>query len=156
MKKINVIGLGNILFGDEGFGVEAVKRLEEESSDLSDAVQFIDGGTQGIYLLDYIESADVLIIYDAIIPSDFDQQVYIYRNDELPAFIHRKMSSHQMGLSELLSVARLHAKLPDDIVLIGVPPKNLELGSGISRGVEELLENAVGEGKKILNSFISD
>ena len=155
MKKINVIGLGNILFGDEGFGVEAVKRLEKECVGFPDTVQFIDGGTQGIYLLDYIESVGALLIYDAIIPLEFDRQVYIYRNDELPAFIHRKMSSHQMGLSELLSVARLHAKVPDDIVLIGVPPKNLELGSSISPVVEKLLGEAVDKGKQILTAFLS-
>ena len=156
MKKINVIGLGNILFGDEGFGVEAVRRLEKECPDLSDTVQFIDGGTQGIYLLDYIESADAVLVYDAIIPPDFDRRIYVYADDELPAFIHRKMSSHQMGLSELFCVANLHGKVPEKVVLIGVPPRDLELGSGISQAVEELLADAVEEGKRIINSFISD
>ncbi|MCG8341916.1 MAG: HyaD/HybD family hydrogenase maturation endopeptidase [Chlorobiales bacterium] len=156
MKKINVIGLGNILFGDEGFGVEAVRRLEKECPDLSDTVQFIDGGTQGIYLLDYIESADAVLVYDAIIPPDFDRRIYVYADGELPAFIHRKMSSHQMGLSELFFVANLHGKVPEKVVLIGVPPRELELGSGISQAVEELLADAVEEGKRIINSFISD
>ena len=156
MKKINVIGLGNILFGDEGFGVEAVRLLEEECSELPGNVQFIDGGTQGIYLLEHIESADALLIYDAIIPSEFDREVYVYRNDELPAFIHRKMSSHQMGLSELLSVAKLHDRVPPEVVLIGVPPKELELGEGISKQVETLLPKAVEEGKKFLQSVMSD
>lgn len=155
MKKINVVGLGNILFGDEGFGVEAVRRLEKECSELTDSVQFIDGGTQGIYLLDYIESADMVLIYDAIIPADFDKRVYVYADDELPAFIHRKMSSHQMGLSELLSIASLHGKVPRKVVLIGVPPRDLRLGSGISEGVQKLLVEAVDEGKKMLNSVLS-
>ena len=156
MKKINVIGLGNILFGDEGFGVEAVRRLEKELPELPDTVQFIDGGTQGIYLLDYIESADAILIYDAIIPPDFDRRIYVYTDGELPAFIHRKMSSHQMGLSELLSVANLHGKVPEKVVLIGVPPRELELGSGISQPVEELLVDAVEEGKRILSNLLSD
>jgi hydrogenase maturation protease len=156
MEKIHVIGLGNILFGDEGFGVEAVRRLEKECPELTDRVQFIDGGTQGLYLLDYIESADVVLIYDAIVPSDYDRQVYVYIDNELPSFIHRKMSSHQMGLSELLSIARLHGKVPRKIVLIGVPPRDLRLGSGISEIVEELLVTAVDEGKKMLISVLND
>ncbi|MCG8343679.1 MAG: HyaD/HybD family hydrogenase maturation endopeptidase [Chlorobiales bacterium] len=156
MKKINVIGLGNILFGDEGFGVEAVRLLEKECTDLPDSVQFIDGGTQGLNLLDYIESADIVLIFDAIIPPDFDRKVYVYADGELPGFIHRKMSSHQMGLSELLSVARLHGKAPEKIVLVGVPPRELELGSGISLEVQELLADAVGEGKKFLGSVVND
>ncbi|ASQ90705.1 hydrogenase maturation protease [Prosthecochloris sp. GSB1] len=154
MKKINVIGLGNILFGDEGFGVEAVRRLEEECARfLPDTVSFIDGGTQGIYLLDYIESADALLIFDAVIPAEFDQEVYVYRDGELPAFIHRKMSSHQMGLSELLSVARLHGRVPSDIALVGIPPKDLDMGTRVSPEVEKLLELAVGEGKRILEAW---
>jgi len=155
MKKINVIGLGNILFGDEGFGVEAVRRLEEEcAGSLPDTVSFIDGGTQGIYLLDYIESADALLIFDAIIPAEYDQEVYVYRDGELPAFIHRKMSSHQMGLSELLSVARLHGRVPSDVALVGIPPRELDMGKGISPAVRKLLLQAVGEGKRLLEAWI--
>ena len=156
MKQINVLGLGNILFGDEGFGVEAVRMLEKEcAAEMPETVQFIDGGTQGIYLLDYIESAEALLIYDSIIPVDFDQQVYVYRDRELPSFIHRKMSSHQMGLSELLSVARLHDKLPEAIVLIGIPPGELDLGSGISHAVRDLLDHSVAEGKKIIEEWLT-
>ncbi len=155
MKKINVIGLGNVLFGDEGFGVEAVRRLEKQCGDIPDSVRFIDGGTQGLNLLDYIESADTVMVFDAIIPTEYERKVYIYENDDLPAFIHRKMSSHQMGLSELLSVAKLHGKVPEKLILIGVPPHTLELGCGISREVEALLEEAVKEGKQIIDSVLS-
>ncbi len=156
MKKINVIGLGNVLFGDEGFGVEAVRLLERKCAASMPDVRFIDGGTQGIYLLDYIESADSLLIFDAIIPAEYDREVYVYRDDELPAFIHRKMSSHQMGLSELLSVARLHGKVPSSIVLVGIPPKNLELGGGLSPAAERLLSEAVEEGRSILEAWTED
>lgn len=155
MQSINVIGLGNILFGDEGFGVEAVRRLEKVCEGMSDSVQFIDGGTQGLNLLDYIESPDTVIIFDAIIPSEYERKVYVYEEDDLPAFIHRKMSSHQMGLSELLSVAKLHGKVPDRIILIGVPPHTLELGSGISQEAEALLDEAVREGKRIIDGIIN-
>ncbi len=103
----------------------------------------------------YIESAEALLIYDSIIPVDFDQQLYVYRGRELPSFIHRKMSSHQMGLSELLSVARLHDKLPEEIVLIGIPPGELALGSGISPEVEGLLDRSVAEGKKIIDAWLA-
>ncbi len=155
MQTINVIGLGNILFGDEGFGVEAVRRLEKVCEGMPDSVQFIDGGTQGLNLLDYIESPNTVIIFDAIIPSEYERKVYVYEEDDLPAFIHRKMSSHQMGLSELLSVAKLHGKVPDRIILIGVPPHTLELGSGISQEVEALLDEAVREGKRIIDGIIN-
>ena len=154
MKKINVVGLGNILFGDEGFGVEAVRALEA-SGEYPESVNFIDGGTQGIYLLDYFESCDALLVFDSIIPKEFEQKVYIYRNEELPAFIHRKMSSHQMGLSELLSVAKLHDRVPGEVVLIGAPPLNLELGSGLCEGMQRHLMTAVEMGREVLAGWLA-
>ena len=153
MKKINVVGLGNILFGDEGFGVEAVRALEA-SGEYPESVSFIDGGTQGIYLLDYFESCDALLVFDSIIPRDFEQKVYLYRNEELPAFIHRKMSSHQMGLSELLCVAKLHGRVPGEIVLIGAPPLNLELGGGLTDVMHTHVETAVEMARKVLEGWM--
>ena len=153
MKKINVVGLGNILFGDEGFGVEAVRALEA-SGEYPESVSFIDGGTQGIYLLDYFESCDALLVFDSIIPREFKQKVYLYRNEELPAFIHRKMSSHQMGLSELLCVAKLHGRVPGDIVLIGAPPLNLELGSGLTDVMRNHVDTAVETARNVLEGWM--
>ncbi|NTU58847.1 MAG: hydrogenase maturation protease [Chlorobiaceae bacterium] len=153
MEKINVVGLGNILFGDEGFGVEAVRALEA-SGEYPESVNFIDGGTQGIYLLDYFESCDALLVFDSIIPKEFEQKVYIYRNEELPAFIHRKMSSHQMGLSELLCVAKLHGKVPGEIVLIGAPPLDLELGGGLTEVMKSHVDTAVGMARKVLDGWL--
>jgi hydrogenase maturation protease len=153
LKKINVVGLGNILFGDEGFGVEAMRALEASGS-FPESVNFIDGGTQGIYLLDYFESCDALLVFDSIIPIEFEPKVYLYRNEELPAFIHRKMSAHQMGLSELLGIAKLHGRVPGDIVLIGAPPHNLDLGGGLSEVMRAHLDTAVEMGREVLNGWL--
>lgn len=153
MDTINVLGLGNILFGDEGFGIEAMRALES-SGPFSDKVNFVDGGTQGIYLLDYIESCDGLIVFDSIIPRDFEQKVYLYRNEELPSFIHRKMSAHQMGLSELLGVARLHGRVPRQIVLIGAPPRDLELGHGLSTVMREHVQEAVALARTLIERWL--
>ncbi len=154
-NRINIIGLGNVLHGDEGFGVAALNSFQE-SSDFPDAVQCIDGGTQGIYLLDYIESCDAVIVFDALIPLDYERQVYVYRNDELPAFIHRKMSSHQMGFSELLGLARLRGKMPRELVLIGVPPKELALSMELSPEVALLLPEAVEAGRAIVEGWLAE
>lgn len=154
MKQINVIGLGNVLFGDEGFGVEAVRRLEAEGG-FPKSVSFVDGGTQGLYLLDYIESCDAVLIFDCIIPREYESKVYCYRKEELPAFIHRKMSSHQMGLSELLGIAQLHGRMPAELVMIGAPPKNLDLGMGLSGTMKDLLDRAVVQGREVLEEWIA-
>lgn len=154
-NSINIIGLGNTLYGDEGFGVAALDRLKE-TSDFPSTVRCIDGGTQGIYLLDYIESCEAVIVFDALIPLDYERKVYVYRNDELPAFIHRKMSSHQMGFSELLGLARLRGRMPAEIVMIGVPPKELELHVGLSPEVSLLLPEAVETAGAIVEEWLRD
>jgi hydrogenase maturation protease len=151
--KITVLGLGNIMFADEGFGVEAVRQLEAEHA-LPPEVEIIDGGTQGIYLLNIVEAADYLLIFDALIPPDEEIKVYTYRDEELPAIIHRKMSAHQIGLSELLTLAQLHGKVPKEIVLIGVPPQNLDLGVGLSTAIEGLLPEAIDAGKLVINGWL--
>ena len=153
--RINVLGLGNTMFGDEGFGVEVIRYLEKHA-DFPDNIQLVDGGTQGIYLLDYIEAADYLIVFDAIIPKDYDRQVYVYKNDELPGFIYRKMSSHQVGLSELISLARLQGKVPKDLILIGIPPVDLNMGVGLSEAALTLVPKAAKMGEDIIRDWLAD
>ncbi len=154
-NRINILGLGNLLHTDEGFGVAALNSFRE-TTDFPPSVQCIDGGTQGIYLLDYIESCDALIVFDALIPVEFDRRLYVYRNSELPAFIHRKMSSHQMGFSELLGVAKLHGRMPQEVVLIGVPPKELELHIGLSPEVALLLPEAVQQARDLVEEWLAE
>lgn len=141
------------MFGDEGFGVEVIRHLEKYCT-FPKSVQLIDGGTQGIYLLDYIESVDYLIVFDAIIPQNYDRQVYVYKNDELPSFIYRKMSSHQVGLSELISLSRLHGKVPKELILIGVPPADLNMGVGLSEKVTTLVPKAAKMGEAIISNWL--
>ncbi len=141
------------MFSDEGFGVEVIRYLNEHF-DFPESVHLIDGGTQGIYLLDYFESVEYLIIFDAIIPQNYDKQVYVYKNDELPSFIYRKMSSHQVGLSELISLSRLHGKVPKDLILIGVPPVDLNMGIGLSEAVISLVPKAAKNGKAIISKWL--
>ncbi len=152
-KRINVLGLGNMLHTDEGFGVAALNSFSE-SSNYPDRVNCIDGGTQGIYLLDYIESCDALIVFDALIPLDYERKVYVYRNEELPDFIHRKMSSHQMGFSELIGVAKLHGRVPQELVMIGAPPQDLQLGIGLSPELEQLVPEAVKAAKALVDAWL--
>jgi hydrogenase maturation protease len=154
-NSINIIGLGNLLHGDEGFGVTALD-LFRNSSAFPECVNWIDGGTQGIYLLDYIESCDAVMVFDALVPVEYDRGVYVYRNEELPAFIHRKMSSHQMGFSELLGLAQLRGKMPKELVLIGIPPRELELNIGLSPEVSQLLPEAIEKGKTIVEGWLAE
>jgi|TARA_Y100000310_G_scaffold97576_1_gene95197 hydrogenase maturation protease len=153
--KINVLGLGNVLHTDEGFGVEAVKRLEAATG-FDETVEFIDGGTQGIYLLDFVTSPDRLLIFDAVIPKESEVKVYLYGGDELPAFVQQKMSAHQTGLSDLLSLAKLRGETPEEIVLIGIPPQDLNMHVGLSPEVEAMMPEAVAMGEEVIQKWLAE
>ena len=62
---IVVLGIGNVLWADEGFGVRCVEALDQLWQ-FAPHVQLVDGGTQGLYLVHHVQSAARLLIFDAI------------------------------------------------------------------------------------------
>lgn len=134
--RILVLGIGNILWADEGFGVRAVERLAEEWS-FPPNVTLMDGGTQGLYLLPHLETADALIVIDAIdygLPPGTRRE---FRDDDVPAFLGaKKMSLHQTGFQEVLASAMLLGRCPERLILVGVQPESLEdYGGGLTATV---------------------
>lgn len=121
-----VLGIGNVLWADEGFGVRAVETLNERF-EFPDEVRVTDGGTQGIFLLPWVRSANRLLIFDAV---DFGMEpgtLKLVRGDDVPCFMGaKKMSMHQAGFQEVLSTAALSGALPEHIALIGVQPVTLD------------------------------
>jgi hydrogenase maturation protease len=138
-----VLGLGNVLWADEGFGVRAVEALHRRWS-MPAAVSVVDGGTQGVYLLDHVCSAGSVLVLDAI---DFDLApgtLQVFRDAEVPEGSARAMSLHQATFQELLSLARVRGRYPDRITLVGVQPEVLDdLGGSLSAVVRARLDEAV-------------
>ena len=134
-KSILVLGIGNILWADEGFGVRAVQALHEQWR-FPPSVTLIEGGTQGFNLLSLIQAAGRVIIFDAI---DYGLQpgtLKVLNDDEVPRFVgNRKLSLHQTGFQDVLGVAELTGQFPDELVLIGVQPETLEDYGGSLRPV---------------------
>ena len=64
-KQVLILGIGNVLWADEGFGVRCVETLNQDYV-FPDNVNMVDGGTQGIYLVQHVQQADVLVVFDAI------------------------------------------------------------------------------------------
>ncbi|MCL2724934.1 MAG: HyaD/HybD family hydrogenase maturation endopeptidase [Polyangiaceae bacterium] len=125
-NSLLILGIGNILWADEGFGVRCVEALDA-GWQFGDEVKLMDGGTQGLYLLPYIEDARRLIVFDAVDYGKRPGEMVIARNDEVPRFMGvKKMSLHQTGFQEVLACAALGGKLPESMTLIGVQPEQLE------------------------------
>ncbi|MDU1806698.1 MAG: HyaD/HybD family hydrogenase maturation endopeptidase, partial [Bradyrhizobium sp.] len=105
LDRILVLGIGNILWADEGFGVRVVEEFHRRYA-VPDNVTILDGGTQGLYLVNYVEEADGLIVFDAIDYGLAPGELKLVRDDEVPRFTGaKKMSLHQTGFQEVLSAA---------------------------------------------------
>ncbi len=134
-KRILVLGIGNILWADEGFGVRCVEALNA-GWEFPPQVELMDGGTQGLYLLPYVQEADCLLVFDAVDYSDPPGTLREVVGDQVPRFMGvKKMSLHQTGFQEVLMAAELTGKLPAELVLIGVQPEELEDYGGSLRDV---------------------
>jgi hydrogenase maturation protease len=125
-KPILVLGIGNTLWTDEGFGVAAVEALQRRFR-FPGHVTLMDGGTQGLYLLPYVQAAKRLLVFDAVDYGDKPGTLREVVGDEVPRFMGvKKMSLHQTGFQEVLAAAELTLQAPEDLVLVGVQPEELE------------------------------
>jgi len=143
-KRILLLGIGNILWADEGFGVRVVEEFHRRYA-VPDNVTILDGGTQGLYLVNYLEEADCLIVFDAIDYGLEPGQLKRVCDEEVPKFTGaKKMSLHQTGFQEVLSAADLLGRCPRHLVLIGCQPLDLEDWGGLLTGpVRAQIEPAI-------------
>lgn len=143
-RKILVLGIGNILWADEGFGVRAVEHLAAHYSFGPD-VQIMDGGTQGLYLLPVLEDLETLIIVDAIDFGLAPATLHHVEGSAVPATIGaRKMSLHQTGFQEVLALLELRGHAPRAIHLVGVQPVTMQdYGGGLTEAVARQVPHAV-------------
>ncbi len=110
--SVLVLGIGNLLWADEGFGVRAVEALHRDY-EFPPNVTLMDGGTQGIYLVQHIQAARVLVVFDAIDYGLAPGTLKRVEGDAVPKFLGaKKMSLHQTGFQEVLAMAEMLACIP--------------------------------------------
>lgn len=154
---ITVLGIGNVLWADEGFGVRCVETLQQRwSFDAAGAeVQLIDGGTQGLYLIQHVQSASRLLIFDAIDYALAPGALKIVQDDDVPRFMGaKKMSLHQTGFQEVLMLAKLTERFPERVTLIGCQPEEIDdYGGSLRPAVKTALEHALALGLATLREW---
>lgn len=136
--RIVVLAMGNLLRRDEGLAIHALQRLQV-TCEVPDRVQLVDGGTLGLELLSYLEDADRLLILDATLTGGPPGTLLRAAGDDIPAFLGIRTSPHEVGLTDLLAVAHLRGVVPAEVVVLGMQPDSIELGSELSPAVEEQL-----------------
>jgi hydrogenase maturation protease len=139
-----ILGIGNVLWADEGFGVRAVEAMQRQY-EFPAGVTLMDGGTQGLYLVPYMQAAGVMVVFDAVdygLPPGMLRRV---EDEAVPAFLGtRKMSLHQTGFQEVLATAQMLGGYPQHLLLIGVQPEELEdYGGSLRPAVKAQIQPAV-------------
>lgn len=149
-----VLGLGNILWADEGFGVRAVEALNAAYS-FPPNVRLMDGGTQGIFLLPWVRAARRLLILDAIDFGLEPGELRVMYQEDVPRFMGvKKVSMHQAGFQEVLISAQLADEFPEQIALVGVQPELLDdYGGSLRPCVKGRLPEAIEAAVTVLRAW---
>jgi hydrogenase maturation protease len=137
-----VIGLGNPLMGDDGLGLAALARLRE-AWQVPDEVQLVDGGTWGMNLLPIIESAARVLLIDAIATGAPPGTPAVVPRSRLPRYLATKISPHDVDLRDVLALAELRGRLPEQTVAIGLEPARVELVHELSDVLRPRLDELV-------------
>jgi hydrogenase maturation protease len=141
--EVLALGVGNVLWADEGFGVRAVEALHTGWV-FPEGVRLIDGGTLGLELFDEIASARRLLVFDAIDRGLAPGTLVVLHGSDVPAWSGRRLSPHQNGLNDVLALAALRGRAPAEVVAIGVQPVSLEdFGGSLRPEVRARLPEAV-------------
>ncbi len=153
-ETICVLGIGNVLWADEGFGVRCIETLQQRY-EFAPHVQLVDGGTQGLYLIQHVQEAGKLLIFDAIDYGLEPGELKLVQDEEVPRFMGaKKMSLHQTGFQEVLMLALLTEKYPKEVLLIGCQPEELDdYGGSLRPIVKQALEDALALGVDALRCW---
>ncbi|MBU0581177.1 MAG: hydrogenase maturation protease [Candidatus Margulisbacteria bacterium] len=131
-KKVLVLGVGNALRRDDGVGPEVIKFLQDEKSDKTD---FLDGGTDGLSLLDVLKEYKKAILIDAVDMKMVPGEVRIFTPEEAKLKIKTEsLSTHGIGLAEVIGLMQ-QLEIKTELKIIGVQPENIDFGEGLSETV---------------------
>ncbi|MEV7119508.1 hydrogenase maturation protease [Kitasatospora griseola] len=144
--RVLVAGVGNILLGDDGFGVETVRRLREHP--LPDDVELLDVGVRGVHLAyQALDGYRLLVLVDATARGGGPGTVHLIEPDAGPVEVP-VLDGHRIGPDAVLALlgtlaAGTGGTLPERVLVVGCEPESLDEGIGLSTPVAAAVEEAV-------------
>jgi hydrogenase maturation protease len=140
MKKIGILGVGNLLLADEGFGSHFIDYLTSRY-EIPENVTTFDGGTAGIMLSPFLEEHQIIFVIDVVSPDEGPAgSIHCYTDQQVRAGnIQSRMSPHQVGLLEILDLCSLRGSEPEHIEMFTVVPEDLSTRIGLSPLLESRL-----------------
>jgi hydrogenase maturation protease len=153
--QVLVLGVGNVLLRDDGVGVHVLHALERDLPQ-DERLSFVDGGTIGFMLSALIDQAADLLVIDAVRMAAPAGSVRCFENERMDQFLTGPRGSvHEIGLRDVLDMARLAGKLPRRRALIGVEPATVELGEQLSPQVQAGVAPAVQLARTVLERWLA-
>ncbi len=143
MPRVYVLGLGNVLMGDDGFG-PAVIRAFEASYDAGPEVEVIDLGTPGLDLTPWLADADHVVIVDTVKAPLAPGSLRIYdKSDLLREAPFARVGPHDPGVKECVFTLEFAGRAPEHITIVGVVPAVAGMGLELSDPVSAAIPVAV-------------
>ncbi len=148
-----VLGFGNVLLSDDGAGVQLVERLRSQVD--ADIGNFIDAGTLSFSLLPYIEATASMLIIDAAEINAVPGTVALFEGSKMDQFLSstRRRSVHEVGLIDLLDMARVRDCLPPRRALLCLQPGRIDWGEQLSAPVAAALPEAARQALDLLQRW---
>ncbi len=148
-----VLGFGNILLGDDGAGVQLVERLRAQLP--NSGYEFVDGGTMSFSLLSHVESTNSMLVIDAAELGEPAGSIQLFENDGMDRFLKgsRRRTVHEVGLVDLLDMARLQGCLPRRRALLCIQPAVIDWSETLSPPVAAALPTAANQALALLSRW---
>jgi hydrogenase maturation protease len=147
MQPVLVLGIGNILLGDEGVGVRVVEAMRE--ADLPDGVELVDGGTCGADLIDLLADRRKVVVIDALEAGATAGSLFRLSAEDLLPEEGDSISLHQLGLVDSLAMVAQLGCAPQEVVVFGIQPATLrpglELSPDVAAAVPGVIEAVLAE-----------
>lgn len=140
---ILLVGVGNVLLGDEGVGIHVARELAARQATLPRGTRVLDGGTLGLDLLPLVADADAVVFVDAVDTEAPPGTITVFRDEEIVATLGGRLGPHQLGIADLVATARLTGMLPARMALVGIQPSSLEVSLELTPAVRGALPLAV-------------
>lgn len=149
--RLLIMGVGNYLMGDEGVGVHAAQLLSRLS--LPPGVDVVDGGTGGFHLLEYFEKYPRVILIDATLDGNKAGSIRLIR-PRFAADFPKSMSTHDIGLKDMMSSLQLLGKIPDIHLFVVsiefIQQQGVELTDEVEAAMPELLQQVTALTDKLV------
>lgn len=143
VRPVLVLGLGNPLVGDDGVGAAVLEALETHYL-IPPALHLVDGGTMGLYLIDRVSRYERLLVVDCVDLEEPPGTVVRIEGEDVISAFRTRISPHVEGVNDLLTALTLMGKRPKEVVVVGMVPRRLEVGVGLSeevrRGLKKMLD----------------